>query len=376
MTRPLRVAMVGLRAPWGTEGGVEHVVGALAPRLARLGCAVTVYCRRRYNALGPGIHHGVRLVDVDTVYGKHTEALLHTALAAPRAALTHDVVHLHASGPALFAGIPRLLRRATVVTVHALDWQRDKWGLAAQAALRLGGWSAVTFPHETIAVAAHVAQHLADQHGARATVIPNAADPIADADLAEAGVPGLRRRGYLLYLGRIVPEKDLPRLFAAARAAGLDEMPILVTGSAIHAEDHLRALQPLAPDNVVFTGPRHGRARDALLRHAAALVNPSRLEGLPLAPLEAMAAGTPVLLSDIEPHREIIDAELDGVGGWLVPDDGWVEALGRLGRATPEALDEMGARAQARVDAVYSWDRVAERTLAVYQQALAARGRR
>ena len=65
------------------------------------------------------------------MYGKHTEAFLHTALAAPRAALTHDVVHLHASGPALFAGIPRLLRRATVVTVHALDWQRDKWGLAA-----------------------------------------------------------------------------------------------------------------------------------------------------------------------------------------------------------------------------------------------------
>ena len=92
MTAP-RVAMVGLRAPWGADGGVEHAVAALAPRLVQRGFAVTVYCRRRYNQLGPGIHDGVRLVDVDTLYGKHTEAFVHTLLATPRASLGHDLVH-------------------------------------------------------------------------------------------------------------------------------------------------------------------------------------------------------------------------------------------------------------------------------------------
>ncbi len=57
MTQPIRVAMVGLRAPWGpegeAEGGVEQAIAELSPRLVARGCEVTVYCRGRYNALGP-----------------------------------------------------------------------------------------------------------------------------------------------------------------------------------------------------------------------------------------------------------------------------------------------------------------------------------
>ena len=86
--------MIGLRAPWGTEGGVERAVGELTPRLAAQGCEVTVYCRRRYNTLGEGVHNGVRLVDVGTVYSKHLEAIVHTALATPRAIPGADVVHI------------------------------------------------------------------------------------------------------------------------------------------------------------------------------------------------------------------------------------------------------------------------------------------
>lgn len=369
MSRPMRIAMVGLRAPWGTEGGVEHAVGALAPRLAARGCAVTVYCRRRYNALGPGIHQGVRLVDVDTLYSKHAEAFVHTALAAPRAALSADLVHVHATGPALFSWMPRLMGRRVVATVHGLDWRRQKWGLVARSVLRAGAWSAARWPDETIVVGQHLAEAFDESYGRATTVVPNGVDAIPPQPLEAADVEGLEPGRYLLYVGRLVPEKGLDRLFEAYAASGIT-LPLVITGGATHAEDYGAALESKAPPGVRLTGPRHGAARDALLTHARAFVLPSHLEGFPLAPLEAMAAGLPVLLSDIPPHREILHDELDGAAGWVVPDDGWVEALRRVEEADAGMLRLMGDVGRAHVEAERSWDAAADATVAVYRRVL------
>lgn len=365
----LRVAMVGLRAPWGTEGGVEHAVGALAPRLAARGCAVTVYCRRRYNALGPGIHQGVRLVDVDTLYTKHAEAFLHTALAAPRAALSADVVHVHATGPALFSWMPRVMGVPVVGTVHGLDWKRDKWGRVARTVLRAGAWSAARWPNEVIVVGRHLQEAFRDDYGRQTTCIPNGVEAIPAQPLSAAGVEGLEPGRFLLYVGRIVPEKGLDRLMEAYAASGID-LPLVITGGATHAEAYGDALRAKAPPGVRFTGPRFGAQRDALLHHARAFVLPSHLEGFPLAPLEAMAAGLPVLLSDIAPHHEILDDDLDGSAGWVVPDDGWPAALRRVAEADPAMLRMMGDFGRDHVAEHYSWDAVADRTLAVYREAV------
>ena len=378
--RPLRVAMLGLRAPWGTQGGVEQVVGQLAPRLVALGCEVTVYCRRRYNALGPGVHQGVRLVDVPTVYSKHLEAIVHTALAAPLATLGADVVHLHATGPSLFGFVPRLAGRATVVTVHGLDWQRQKWGPVASGVLRAGAWSAGAFPHRLIAVGKHLADHYQQRYGVEASWIPNGVPAIPRVPLEQSGVPDLQPGGYLLYVGRLVPEKGLDRLLRAVRAAAL-ELPLVVAGGAGYAPGLVAELEALATPQVRLVGPRLGRQRDALLSHARAFVLPSRLEGFPIAALEALSAARPVLLSDIPPHREL----LTGGGaraGWIVPDgdpgtevDAWADALCQIERAPLAELRARGEAGRAHVAATYGWDAIAARTLAVYRAAVEDAGR-
>lgn len=379
MSRPLRVAMVGLRAPWGTEGGVEQSVAELAPRLVGLGCEVTVYCRSRYNALGPGMHHGVRLVDVDSVYTKHLEAIVHTARALPAAIREADVVHVHATGPALLSWAPRALGRATVVTVHGLDWQRDKWGPFARAALRVGALASATFPHRTVVVGHHLEEHYRQSYHRDAVFIPNGVGRIGRPPLEEGGVPGLSPRGYLLFVGRLVPEKGLMRLITAWKASGVG-LPLVVVGGGTYSGDYVARLRAAAPAGVIFPGPRYEAARDALLAHARAFVYPSRVEGMPLAPLEAMAAGVPVFLSDIPPHREILlghvaqpAREIERSGpGWRVPEGRWEQALTLAEALDPLEAEAMGAAGRALVRARFGWDEVARRTLEVYQQALDA----
>ncbi len=367
--RPLRVAMVGLRAP-GAEGGVESVVAELGPRLVERGCDVTVACRARYNSHGTR-WKGLSLVDVPTVYTKHLESIVHTALSL-RVVLAggFDLIHVHAVGNALLSFLPKSVGVPTVVTVHALDWRREKWGRGAQTVLRAGAWAAGRWPDSVITVSEETASWF---EGSRAPVvrIPNGVTELAHARLVEAGVDGLQP-GFALYLGRLVPEKNLEtliRAFAASRYPG----ELVITGGHGHAPEYLakisRLAADLAPGRVRFTGSRFDRAKAALLRHAGVVAFPSHLEGLPLAMLEAMSCGRTVLGSDIAPHREL----LHGGCGVLLPMNDVAAWTRALEASADGRFAGMGHRAASRAVEQYGWDPIADQTIEVYRDVLAAR---
>lgn len=367
----MRVAMVGLRAPWGVEGGVESAVAEMAPRLAAAGCTVTVYCRGRYNPYGTGMRDGVRLVDTPTVYRRSVEAFAHTAYAAPHAAVHHDLVHLHACGPALFAPVPSLLRRASVVTIHGFDWERAKWGAVARSVLRAGASSAGHGATELIGVSQGITDWFAARYPAPATFIPNGVSP-HEHHPWEAGIfPALKPDAYTLFIGRLVPEKDLLTLVRAA-ARARPRHPVVITGGAAYTDDYVKQLHREASGHVHFTGPRFRREKRMLLSHARAFVFPSRVEGLPIALLEAMSAGLMCVASDIPANREALADH----GGWRLPVgdvEAWAKALGELDAAEPAFRRGIGAQGRKRVQEHFSWDAVVQDTLAVYERSLRSR---
>lgn len=352
--------MVGLRAPWGVEGGVEAAVAALAPRLVAAGHTVTVYCRTRYNPHGSCVVDGVRLVDVPTTYGRNSEAFLHTLLCAPRAAWRHDIVHLHACGPALFAPFPKVLGRRVVVTLHGEDWQREKWGPMARTLLRTGAEVGGRVADRVIAVSGSLATWAA-RFRAKVEHVPNGVAPHVPVAWDPGVFPGLRPGRYHLFLGRLVPEKGLDLLMAAARSHAGD--PIVITGGASHTDAWVRQLQASAPGNVVFTGSRFGQEKGMLLTHARSFLLPSRTEGMPLALLEGMAAGLPVLASGIAPVREAL-----GETGTLVDAnaEAWARALAVVDGMSVAERDARGGAGRDRVLAQFSWERAASRHSGVY----------
>ncbi len=125
-------------------------------------------------------------------------------------------------------------------------------------------------------------------------------------------------------------------------------------------------------DRVKFAGEVTGATMAALLRSADVAVSASPYEPSGLAAIQAMACGTPVIMSAVGGHR---DAVIDGTTGLLVAplNAGMLARQLRGLLATPALLQGYGIAAADRARARYSWERIGKETLAVYQRLLAAK---
>lgn len=381
-TAPLKIAMLGLRGVDGKlSGGVESHVAELSARMARRGHEVTVFCRAGYVPPQPGEYRGARRVVVPAVHTKHLEAITHTFCAMPSVVCGFDIVHFHGMGPSLMSWAPRLFGRRVVATAHGLDFLRAKWGMAARTALRAGAWCLGRFPHETIAVSRKLRDYYIEHMGRFTHYIPNGVNQPAMRDLdALAERFDLVRGEYILSLGRLTPEKGAHYLVEAFR--GMDtSFKLVVAGDELFDNRYSARLRELAGGDrrIVFTGGLYGADKDEAFANAAAFVLPSDLEGMPIAMLEAMSYGCPVLSSDIAECDEIWD-EAERRGAGTICSSFAAANVNDLRRALEALLRDpgriaMGARAREYVLSRYDWDEIADATLDVYAAALGGKRR-
>jgi glycosyltransferase involved in cell wall biosynthesis len=371
--------MIGQKGIPATWGGVEHHVEEIGARLAERGHRVTVYARSGYAEEPPPTHHrGMSVRHLPTVRTKHLDAIVHSALATADALRRGaDVVHYHAIGPGVLSLAPRILSRAAVVlTVHGRDGQRAKWGSGARAALGAAEWLSARAPDATVVVSEDLERHYREAYGRAAVHIPNGVGrPVrrSPAEIVERW--GLEPGRYLLFVGRLVPEKA-PDLLVRAFRRIPEGLRLAIAGGSSYTDRYVRELEEAAARDprVVMTGYVHGPVLDELYSNAAAFVLPSSLEGLPLTLLEAAAYGGPLVVSDIPPNLEVVRAEAPGRRVFRTgSEDSLVEAISRaLADPTGEraAAEAFGEEVQAR----YRWDAAADATERLYVGLL--RGRR
>lgn len=356
--------MIGLRGLPATWGGVEHHVEELGARLVERGHEVTVYCRSNYTDPAARRHRGMRLEVHRAVERRGLEALSHSLLAAGRTLNgRHDIVHFHAVGPGVAAPLPRYLSRSAVVqTIHGLDADRAKWGGGARLLLTGGTWMSAHVPHATVTVSRTLQQHYRDRYGRSATYIPNGVSaPVhVGAELLRERF-GLEPGSYLLYVGRLVPEKAADVLLEAFAQLHDDVRLVIAGGSSDTAAftERLRGLADRDP-RVLMPGYVFGAELAALYSHARAFVLPSLLEGLPLTLLEAISYGLPVVVTSIPPHLEVVGAE--GPGARLAPPGDVLALQEAVSRSLRDPAAERAA-AQERSREVlvhYDWDRATD----------------
>lgn len=371
IARRLRVAMLGTRGMPTTYGGVERAVEEISIRLAARGHDVTVYCRTPYCTTRDPSWRGVKLRYLPAIDTKHLEAVSHTALAVCDAlSRSYDIVHFHATGPSLFAPVSRLSRARVVATVQGLDFRRAKWGIGARAALKAGAWSAAHVPHRTIVVSKELRRFFGEEFGVDATYIPNGVS--VPTEPPPPPPFGLEPGGYLLSMARLVPEKSIDtliRAFQEVRTA----MPLVIAGPSSHSDAYVRLLQSLAraDDRVQLVGPIYGSDKDGLLANTRAFCQPSVLEGLPIALLEAMAWSRCPIVSDLPEHLEVVGADAGLV--FRTRDVAGLRDAIQVAVDEPERVREVGREARTRVASRYSWEHIVDAHERLYDDVLRGR---
>src|SRR5208282_960163 len=361
-TPPLRVAFIGGRGVGSKYSGIETYYEEVGKRLVGMGHEVTAYCRTYFT---PPVkeYKGIAIVRLPTIRSKHLETLVHTFLSTVHVLVQPcDVVHYHALGPALFSFLPRLAGKKTVVTVQGLDWQRRKWGRFAAAVLRLGERAAVTLPSTTMVVSRTLQRHYRETYGSETIYVPNGGilrdrsrpNHILDWDL--------QPQKYILFLGRLSPEKGCHLLVEAYEKLDTD-VKLVIAGGSIFQDDYTRQLQSHAGERIKFPGWVAGEVLDELLTNATLFVLPSDLEGLSLALLDAMGAGLCVIATDLPENREA----LEGTGFTFRRGD--VKDLAdriHFLLANPAVRQAAGTAAKYRIREQYRWSVVAGEIERVY----------
>lgn len=369
--------MIGHKFIPSRDGGVEVVVSNLAPHLAEIGYDVTCYNRtnrqcKKLRKTGELMreYRGVHLVWTPTLDRRGLAAMTSSVIATVMASFSRfDLVHYHTEGPCVLCWLPRLFGKKVVVTVHGLDHQRQKWGRFASAYIMRGEKAAVRHAHSIIVLSRGVQDYFCEKYGRETVLIPNGIDPAEIRPACEITRQfGLGSREYILFLGRLVPEKGIHYLIEAYQKLKTDKKLVIVGGTS-DTDTYVRRLYAMAGDSpsILFTGFQQGPVAEELFSNAYLYVLPSDLEGMPLSLLEAMNYGCCCVTSDIGECADVMDGS-----GFTFPR-GNVEALRETLQDLCDHPDKAEAqRGQARkvVSSKYTWRDITAQTGELYSRLL------
>lgn len=367
----LRVAQAGIRGVPANYGGSETAVEQIGRRLAADGVEVVVYCRAHKSPFPDARYEGMRRVVLPSVPTFQLDTITHSTLSSLHllARDTADVIHFHGMGNALCLPLFFLSRKKTVITIDGPDWERPKWGPIARRVLKLSARLAVRWADHLVIDNHPSIDYFRREFGVGDddyTYIAYGADTEPPGETNELEQLGLERRGYLLFVGALVPDKG-PDVLVDAYAKVGGSMPLVIVGDSPFAPEYGRELRAAAAADprVRMLGYVYGDAYRQLVANAYAYVHPPRNEGTSPALLQAMGYGNCIVSSDITEALEVVgDDAITFRGG----DSGdLARALERI-LADSELTARMRERSLVRVRERYSWDDVAAAHRRVYER--------
>jgi len=370
----LKIAMLGHKRIPSREGGIEIVVEELCTRMVGQGHDVTCYNRKGHHVSGKDFdnevsdtYKGIKIKNVFTIDKRGIAAMTASLTGAIAAAFgKFDVVHFHAEGPCAMLWLPKLFGKRCIATIHGLDHQRAKWGKLASTYIMLGEKCAVKFADEIIVLSEGVQKYFMDTYGRKTRFIPNGVNRpvLRKADIIKEKF-GLEKDSYLLFLGRLVPEKGIRYLIEAFKQVQTDKKLVIAGGSS-DTEEFAEELKQLAEEDnrILFTGFVQGAELDELYSNAYIYILPSDLEGMPLSLLEAMSYGNCCLVSDIEECASVVEDK-----AMIFKKSDVKDLKEKLQEACsqPEEVENLKEQAADFICKKYNWNDVVEETLELYR---------
>jgi len=366
MKRSLRIAFIGARGVGNTYSGIETYYEEVGSRLVDRGHEVVAYCRS-YFTPNVSSYRGITVKRIPSLRSKHMDTFVHSFFSTLDVICRDvDVVQYHALGPSLFSLIPRIFGLKTVASVRGLDWEREKWGFFASMYLKGCERASALLPTATVVVSNKLRNYYADKYGRVPVYIPNGVLAPSLACPKRIRQFGLEKGNFLLFAGRLSPEKGCHYLLKALRPLK-PNIKIVFAGGSSYSESYMRKLREMAWNDVLFLGFVDRDIMAELYSNCYAFVLPSEMEGLSISLLESLSYGNCIIASDIEENREV----LQDAGVLFKSRD--VESL-RSALVTvlenPDVAESYRKKAHELGRNRFDWDEIARQTETFYYRVL------
>ena len=363
----MKIAMLGQKKVPSRSGGVEVVVENLSTRMVERGHEVTLYNRKEDKNIKKS-YKGVKIVTVPTIKMKGIAAVSASFFATLLASIKKfDVIHIHAEGPAFFCWLPKLFRKRVIVTIHGLDWKRDKWasGLGSKF-IKMGEKNAVKYADSIIVLSQNLQEYFKNKYNRDTLLISNGVNkPKLLSPTMIKKNWNLEKNNYILFLGRIVPEKGIKKLILAYKQINTNKK-LVIAGGASDTSKFYNEIKSLASKDkrIIFTGPVKGKILSELYSNSYLYVLPSNLEGMPLTLLEAMSFGNACLVSDIPECTEVI-----GKKGIIFNRKDNTDLKKKLEMClhNKRMIDKLKNESSNYIVEKYNWDKVVDKTIRTYK---------
>jgi glycosyltransferase involved in cell wall biosynthesis len=367
--RPLHIAMMGSRGIPASYSGFETCVEQLSVRLVERGHHVTVYCRSHHIKWPEKTYKGVRLVKLPTIASKHLDTIAHTFLSMLHGEFRrYDVVYICGVGNGPLAAIPRLAGKPTAINVDGADWERDKWGGFAKRYLQFSERMATRLASCIVSDSHVVERYYQEKFRTPSVFVPYGSDVPHLPPGETLARLGLQPNGYILWVGRLVPENNAHDVIEAYQRLGgpATGLQLCLIGDAPYSSDYKAELKQKAGPGVVFAGYVFGDGYHELGSNARIYAFASGVGGTHPALLEAMAFGNCVVVNDMAANMETVgDAALPYSGAEGATDLARVMAQAI---ADPALVEEYRKRAAHRAATVYSWEVVTDQYEDLFSQ--------
>lgn len=368
--------MIGHKRIPSREGGVEVVVEELSTRMVDWGIPVTCYNRRGRFVLDNSIkvkkedeYKGIYLKDCFTIDKKGLAAMTSSFFGTIKILFSkNNIVHYHAEGPCAWLWIIKWFSKKKIITtIHGLDWQRAKWSGFAAKYIKFGEKCAVKYSDEIIVLSKNVQEYFKDNYNRDTVFISNG---VNEHKIIEAAIIKekyrLNKDEYVLFLGRIVPEKGIHYLIEAFNNIETSKK-LVIAGGPSDTGTYYFDLKEKTKKNkkIIFTGFVQGKELEELYSNAYIYCLPSDLEGMPLSLLEAMSYGNCCVTSNIEECAEVLEDK------GILFNKGNINSLKNVIQELcndEETVRRYKSKARKFILEKYNWDDVTTKTIKLYEK--------